>query len=137
MKTAKRAASTLVAAGLVVLGLAAPALAGSKTSHMTDWHDGDASSSWSGTRNHKTSVAFDSCTREFRATIRRTMTARPDPKVADEWINCQSYADAVRSDTLTASGKYHFDVSGMGFAWCASGECQYNLTSVPKLSIYW
>lgn len=96
------------------------------------------SSNWSDHNRDSTNthVTFRSCTREFRATIRRTISARPDPSVGSEWINCRSYSDAVYGGDLKAAN-YHFDVTGMGFAWCSSGQCAYNLTSVPWLRMYW
>jgi hypothetical protein len=135
-------ARTLTVAGagvLIALGLAAPALAeGSRTSHMTRWADGDASKNWQDDNADRTNthVTFDDCTREFKATIRRTVSLRPDPNAGSEWIDCRSYADAVYGGHL-AKGKYHFDISGMGLAWCASGMCEPYRTSVRSLHIYW
>ena len=139
MSTWKQRFGAAGAVGAIVMGIAAPAFAeGSRQSYMNDWHDGDASSSWDD--NNKdgadTHVTFNSCTREFTATIRKTVPLNPDPKIGSEWINCTSYADAVRVGDV-ASANYHFDVSGMGLAWCSGGQCAYNLTDVPELHIYW
>lgn len=134
-----RRLAAVVGGALIAIGVAVPAFAeGHRQSYMNDWHDGDASSNWKddnadGTSTH---VTFTSCTREFRATIRRTIPFRADPDVGNEWIDCRSYSDAVYAGDLSAAN-YHFDVSGMGLAWCASGQCAYNLTDVPLLHIYW
>ncbi|GAA3686742.1 hypothetical protein GCM10022237_51360 [Nocardioides ginsengisoli] len=39
--------------------------------------------------------------------------------------------------TGVVDADYHFDVSGMGYAWCASAQCADNLTTVHSLHIYW
>ncbi len=135
----RRALATGAASALIALGIAAPALAeGHRQSYMNDWHDGDRSSSWRDNNIDSTNgrVSFKSCTREFTATIRRDKSFGPDPSVGSEKINCRSYADAVYSGDVS-SGDYHFDVTGMGLAWCSSGQCAYNLTDVPELHIYW
>lgn len=139
MTRKRRGITAAFAASLMAVGIAAPALAeGHRQSYMNDWHDGDASKSWSDENKDRTDthVTFNSCTREFKATIRRTVRFASDPALASEWIDCKSYPDAVRAGDLKAAD-YHFDVTGMGFAWCASGQCAYNLTDVPELHIYW
>lgn len=138
MVKSRRLATGFAAATMIAVGVAAPAFAeGHRQSYMNNWHDGDASSNWTDRNldSTNTRVTFKSCTREFRATIRKTVTG-PDPKISNEWIDCRSYADAVYGGDL-GRANYHFDVTGMGFAWCASGQCQYNLTDVPELHIYW
>lgn len=137
-KTNRRLASASAAA-LIAIGLAAPAFAeGHRESYMNNWHDGDRSSSWRDNNIDAANgrVTFKSCTREFKATIRQDKSFAPDPSVGSEWIDCRSYADAVYAGDV-GRGDYHFDVSGMGLAWCASGQCAYNLTDVPELHIYW
>lgn len=139
MTKTRRVLTAVAAAGLFALGVAAPAMAeGSRTSHMTNWQDGDGSSNWTDTNrdNANTHVTFYSCTREFKATIRKTIALHSDPVVGPEWINCRSYADAVNAGDL-AKGNYHFDVTGMGLSSCASWQCGVNRTSVPKLRIHW
>jgi hypothetical protein len=107
---------------------------------MTNWIDGDASSNWHDNNSDSvnTHVTFNDCTREFTATIRRTRTGLPDPSVGSEYINCRSYADAVYGGDLSAAD-YHFDVSGMGTAYCnpQTGQCVFNSTTVNSLRIYW
>jgi len=132
---------TAAASGAVLIGigLAAPAFAeGYRDSYMNDWHDGDTSSNWKDNNedSYNGRVTFRSCTREFRATVRRVVSFQPDKQVGSEWIDCRSYSDAVYVGDVSA-GTYHFDVSGMGFAWCSSGQCAYNLTDVPDLRISW
>lgn len=132
-----RTAAVGFAAIAVAVGIAAPALAaGSRTSHMTNWIDGDASSNWSVGTNASTHVTFNSCNREFKATIRHTIPLHADPAVGSEWINCKSYADAVYA-TADGGGNYHFDVTGMGIAYCVAGACVFNTTTVPSMVIHW
>jgi hypothetical protein len=135
----KRRVSALAAGALIAIGVAAPAFAeGSRNSHMTNWIDGDASSNWKDedTDSTDTHVTFDDCTREFTATIRRTKTLAPDPKVGSEHINCLTYVDAVRAGDLSPAN-YHFDISDMGISYCTSGVCVFYTTSVDALHIYW
>ena len=139
MRNTRKVITAVIAAALVAIGVAAPALAeGHRQSYMSNWIDGDASSNWNDKNldAYNGHVTFKSCTREFQATIRQTITARPDPSVGSEWINCKSYADAVY-DGDVKSGNYHFDVTGMGIYNCVGGSCVYNKTSVPELHIYW
>jgi hypothetical protein len=128
------------AAALIAVGIAAPAFAeGSRQSYMNDWIDGDGSSNWAdhNTDGTDTHVTFNSCTREFRATIRKTITGAPDPSLGSEWIDCKSYADAVRVGDVPAAN-YHFDIGGMGYEFCNSTVgCVFNKTDVPELHIYW
>lgn len=138
-KRTSRWAAAVSGSVLIAVGLAAPVFAeGHRQSYLNDWHDGDRSSSWRDNNIDGTNgrVTFVSCSREFRATIRQEKTLAPDPSVGSEWIDCRSYADAVYAGDVSRAD-YHFDVSGMGLAWCASGQCAYNLTDVPELHIYW
>ncbi len=115
------------AGAAVVAGVAAPAFAeGSRTSHMTGWSSGDASNSWydGNLDSVSTHVMFNDCTREFQATIRKTVTG-PDPSYGTEWIDCKAYADAVYAGDVPA-GNYHFDVTAF------SGT-----TTVHNLTEYW
>lgn len=135
----KRGLMAVLAAVLIAVGVAAPAIAeGHRQSLMKNWQDGDASSNWADKNLDatKTHVTFNSCSREFKATIRQTIPLRPDPSVGSEWINCRSYADAVYAGDLKAAN-YHFDVNGMGIYNCIGGSCVMNKTSVPVLHIYW
>jgi hypothetical protein len=137
MSRTRNAATAASAVVMTVIGVATPALATDfRDSHMTRWSDGDRSKDWKVTKKHQTSVTFNSCTHEFRATIRHNRTLRPDEKVATEWIDCQSGADAVRG-TAKDTGDHHFDISGMGTAWCLGGQCTPHVTTVPSLRISW
>lgn len=112
----------------MAVGVAAPALAeGSRTTSMTDWSSKDASHSWydGNTDATSTHVTFYDCTREFQATIRRTIYASPDPSYGSEWIDCKAYADAVYAGDVP-KGDYHFDVTQF------SGT-----TTVNKLTEVW
>lgn len=122
---------------LVALGIAAPAYAeGDFNSYMNDWSDGDKSRTWQDLNSDgdDTHVTFRDCTREFRAYIVRERFG-PDTTVADEWINCRSYNDAVRAGDVAAD-HYHFDIGGMG-AVCHSGQCTPRETTVKSLTVYW
>lgn len=135
----RRAMTAVVAGGLIAIGVAVPVFAeGSRDSSMSNWTDGDASSNWkdNNTDSTNTHVTYDDCTREFTATIRRTVPFAVDPNVGSEYINCRSYPDAVYAGDLSAAS-YHFDVTGMGIAYCISGSCVFNRTSVNSLHIHW
>lgn len=111
----------------VAVGVAAPAFAeGSRDSSMTNWSSGNASHSWYDGNNDSVSthVTFYDCTREFKATIRKTVTG-PDPSYGSEWIDCKAYDDAVYAGDVPA-GNYHFDVTDF------SGT-----TTVNNLTEYW
>ncbi|MGO4258288.1 hypothetical protein [Marmoricola sp. RAF53] len=106
--------SKLLAAGAIALttfGVAAPALAATRSGTMTNWTDGDASSSWhdSNTTSVSTKVVFYArCKHDFDARIRKESFG-PDKTVASERINCTSYDDAVVGGDYAADD-YHFDV---------------------------
>jgi len=111
----------------VAVGVAAPAFAeASRNSSMTGWTSGNASNSWydGNTDSVNTHVTFYDCTREFKATIRKTIPG-PDPAYGSEWIDCKAYADAVYAGDVPA-GNYHFDVTEF------SGT-----TTVNNLTEYW
>lgn len=115
------------AGAAVAVGVAAPALAeGQRTSNMAGWSSGDASHNWydGNTDGADTHVTFYDCTREFQATIRKTVTG-PDPSYGSEFIDCKAYVDAVYAGDVPA-GNYHFDVTQF------SGT-----TTVNKLIEYW
>lgn len=115
------------AGAAIAVGVATPAFAeASRDSHMAGWSSGDASNSWydGNTDNVSTHVTFRDCTREFRATIRKTVTG-PDPSYGSEFIDCKAYADAVYAGDVPA-GNYHFDVTEF------SGT-----TTVNSLTEYW
>jgi hypothetical protein len=117
----------LFSVAAVAVGVAAPAFAeGNRTSSMSSWSSGDASHSWydGNTDSDATHVTFYDCTREFKATIRKTVTGG-DPSYGSEWIDCKAYVDAVSVGDV-AAGDYHFDVTDF------SGT-----TSVNKLVEYW
>lgn len=117
----------LFAGAAVAVGVATPAFAeGSRNSYMSGWSSGDASNSWydGNTDSVSTHVTFNDCTREFKATIRKTVTG-PDPSYGSEWIDCKAYADAVYAGDVPA-GNYHFDVTEF------SGT-----TTVNSLTEYW
>lgn len=139
-RVTKKSVDAICAAALIVLGIAAPSFAeGTRDSYMNDWTDGDASSDWTDKNKDSvdTRVVFDRCTLEFKATIRHTRTGLPDPSVGSEYMNCASGDDAVHAGDLP-SANYHFDVSGLGIAYCVSGlGCVFNTTDVPSLHIRW
>lgn len=117
----------LLAGAAVAAGVAAPAFAeATRTSSMTGWTSGDASNSWydGNIDAVDTHVAFYDCTREFEATIRKTIPGF-DPAYGSEWIDCKAYADAVYAGDVPA-GNYHFDVTEF------SGS-----TTVKKLTEHW
>lgn|SRR5664279_341665 len=115
------------AGAAVAVGVAAPAFAeGDRDSSMTNWSSGNASHNWYDGNNDadSTHVTFYDCTREFKATIRKTIPGF-DPAYGTEWIDCKAYADAVYAGDVPA-GDYHFDVTQF------SGT-----TTVNKLTEYW
>lgn len=126
---------TIVATIALVMGVMAPSFAASKSGTMTNWGNKHTSPNWKDKSKGKSSVTFSvGCTREFRATIRKNLKLRPDPKLGREWINCQSYTDAVRGK-YSDPGTFHFDVTGMGYV-CYSGNCISKSTS-GKYKIKW
>ncbi len=128
MKSRVKNRMLIVFAGTAVaVGVAAPAFAeASRNSSMTGWTSGNASNSWydGNTDSVNTHVTFYDCTREFKATIRKTIPG-PDPAYGSEWIDCKAYADAVYAGDVPA-GNYHFDVTEF------SGT-----TTVNNLTEYW
>jgi 6-phosphofructokinase len=95
---------TLVAAGALAFGVAAPAFAeGTRTSYMVGWSSGDSSNDWYDANADATNthVTFRDCTREFQASIRKSVTG-PDPLYGTEWIDCKAYADAVYAGDVPA-----------------------------------
>lgn len=134
---ARKLALGSVAVGAMVAGLAAPAHAGYWATSISNKGDGWSSSSWMDhDSDDKTQVEFGPCTREFKARIRRDLPTW-DSTWGEEWINCKSYTDSVFSDSNPVSDDYHFDIGGMGLAWCASGTCAKNLTSVNSVKVWW
>jgi hypothetical protein len=135
----RRLAGITMVAGAIVLGVGGPAVAeGQFESLMKDWRDGNRSRTWTDLNKDNTNARatfYTTCTREFRATIRRERKWGPDTNMGSEWIDCRSYKDAVEVGDV-AAGNYHFDVTGLG-AVCISGKCTPKVTSVPKVVVYW
>jgi hypothetical protein len=127
----------LLAVAAVLVGVAAPAYAGYWSTSITNKGDGWSSASWvDHDGDDLTQVQFGPCTREFRARIRRNLPAW-DSTWGEEWINCRSYTDSVFSDSKPVPDDYHFDIGGMGNAWCSSGMCAKNLTTVDSVKVWW
>lgn len=126
-----------VAVSAMVIGIAAPAFAGTRSDTIDNRKDGWSSDRWNdGDSNDETRVTVRWCTREFRARIRKDRTGLPDPTIGSEWINCRSYDDAVRSDSNPAAGKYHYDINGMDSHYgCDTGFCDYRTTA--GADVYW
>lgn len=122
----------------ILIGFALPAYAeGNRTTYMSGYKDGDESRQWVDRNTDGTdtrAVFFFRCTREFRAYIYRE-DAGPDTNMGSEWIDCQSYDDAVRVGDVPAD-EYHFTITGLGSV-CFSGQCTPNRTDVDPVKIYW
>ncbi|MGD9957960.1 hypothetical protein [Nocardioides sp.] len=70
------------------------------------------------------------------AGLRRNLPAF-DSTWGEERINCTSYNDSVYSASNPVTDDYHFDINGMGYAWCSGGTCAYNVTTVNSVKIWW
>lgn len=139
-KHVRGGAASIVAVCGIVVGVAAPALAGSRNDTIDNRLDGWASANWSDhDSDDETRVTVDWCTREFQARIRRNRTALPDVTEASEWINCQSYVDAVRTGSYhPPAATYHYDINGMDAHYgCPelNGFCNYRTTAGVR--VYW
>jgi hypothetical protein len=122
-----------VGVATLVIGLAAPALAASRSDVIDNKKDGWASSHWNDTTStNETRVTVQlGCSREFQARLRKDRTGLPDATVGSEWINCFSYDDAVRSDGNPSTGDYHYDINGM------DGSCFCDYTTTAFATVYW
>lgn len=142
MKISRRV-RTSVASGTAVValvaGIAVPAFASSRDVQVNNRKDGWASASWTDNAGSTpTRVTFSWCAPyEFRSRIRKERAGViPDSTVGSEWINCESYPDAVYSDGDTSTGKYHFDINGMDSHYgCDTGFCDYR--TYADATVYW
>jgi hypothetical protein len=134
-----RKSLTIVACvGATIFGIVAPAFAeGHFYTTNNRWENGDRSDTWTdhnqdGTDTHATFAA--GCSQEFRARIRKENFG-PDTTVASEFINCQSYTDAVRAGDVAAD-QYHFDINDLDLL-CLGGSCVSTFTDVSRVDVYW
>src|SRR5689334_17931330 len=101
MSALKVGAKSLVAGAIIVGALAAPAVAGSRSSHFYDWHPFQESSHWDDTGNSfGTKLGIKQCTYSINGTnkwitfqLHREDTWTPNENYELQGVDCWSTSD--------------------------------------------